>query len=228
MEGKPLHGEKCANHRNTQLWCSSSTLRSQAPCRKWKKCTPKINNMALVCFPWSFSSAKAIRGRRGHWECVCERRSNTSRNSISSSQVAHIVLRCWYYEVETLERDKAAHLSRCCDPRVPDRYKSVHAGQHSSEQVNRASSNPSGGPQSARAQQRLLQMLTSANMNSLAFSKTKLVSRSYAGGCVCSSAARSCTDRCHKLDHLVQTQQISNWFGQSFHKCSFVQASQIF
>lgn len=88
------------------------------------------------------------------------------------------MLRCWYCEVETLERDKAAHLCWRCDPRVPDRYKSIHAGQHSSEQVNRASSNPSGGPQSARAQQRLLQMLTSAN--SLAFRKTKLVSWSYA------------------------------------------------
>lgn len=72
-----------------------------------------------------------------------------------------------------MERDKAAHLCRRCDPRVPDRYKSVHAGQHSSEQVNRASSNPPRGPQSARAQQRLLQMLTSANMNSLALSKNK-------------------------------------------------------
>lgn len=59
-------------------------------------------------------------------------------------------------------------------PWVPDRYKSVRAGQHSSEQVNRASSNPSGGPQSAGAQQRLLQMLTFANTNSLAFWKTKL------------------------------------------------------
>lgn len=86
-----------------------------------------------------------------------------------------------------MERDKAAHLSRRCDPQVPDRYKSVHAGQHSSEQVNRASSNPSGGPQSARAQQRLLQMLTSANMNSLVIGKTKLVPQSYAGGCICSS-----------------------------------------
>lgn len=48
-------------------------------------------------------------------------------------------------------------------PWVPDRYKSVGAGQHSSEQVNRASSNPLGGPQSAPTQQRLLQMLTFAN-----------------------------------------------------------------
>lgn len=58
-------------------------------------------------------------------------------------------------------------------PWVPDRYKSVCAGQHSSEQVNRASSNPLGGPQSAGDQQRLLQMLTFADLNSLAFWKTK-------------------------------------------------------
>lgn len=100
--------------------------------------------------------------------------SNMSRNSISFSQVAHIVFCCWYCEVETLERDKAAHLYPALWPWVPDRYKSVGAGRHSSEQVNRASSNPSGGPQTAGAQQRLLQMLTFANTNSLAFWKTKL------------------------------------------------------
>lgn len=221
---QPLQGDWLIlnNHRNTQLGFGKCTLRSQAPCRKGKKCTSKINYMALVPFPRPFSSTQAIRGTRGHWECVCECRSNTSRNSISSSQVAYIVLRCWYCEVETLERDKAAHLCRRCDPRVPDRYKSVHAGQHSSEQVNRASSNPSGGPQSARAQQRLLQMLTSANMNSLAFRKTKLVSQSYAGGCVCSSRCTIMYRLVPQTGQLVLTRCSSSC--QSSDKCTFVQA----
>lgn len=123
---------------------------------------------------WSHPPPTPIKGKRGRWTWVSEHCSNMSRNSISFSQVAHIVFCCWYCEVETFERDKAAHLFPALWPWVPDRYKSVRAGQHSSEQVNRASSNPSGGPQSAGAQQRLLQMLTFANMNSLAFWKTKL------------------------------------------------------
>lgn len=77
---------------------------------------------------------------------------------------SHIVLCCWYWEVETSGRDKA---STSLWPWVSGRYKSVRAGQHSSEQVNRASSNPSGGPKSAAAQPRLLHTLTFANMNSL-------------------------------------------------------------
>lgn len=117
---------------------------------------------------------RRIKGKRGHWTWVSEHCSNTRRNSISFSQVAHIVFCCWYCEVETLWRDKAGPSLPSLWPWVPDRYKSVRAGQHSSEQVNRASSNPSGGPQSAGAQQRLLQMLTFANTNSLAFWKTNL------------------------------------------------------
>lgn len=106
-------------------------------------------------------------------EPVCLKCCNTSRNSISFSQVTHIVFCCWYCEVETREGQSGPSLPALW-PWVPDRYKGVRAGQHSSEQVNRASSNPSRGPQSAGAQQRLLQMLTFANTNSLAFWKTKL------------------------------------------------------
>lgn len=121
----------------------------------------------MPCHP----SLRLTEGNRGHWTCVSEHCCNTSRNSIFGS---HIVLCCWYCEVETPGKDKAGPSLPERWPWVPVRYKSVRAGQHSSEQVNRAVSNPSGGPQSAAAQQQLLQMLTFANTNSLAFWKTKL------------------------------------------------------
>lgn len=119
--------------------------------KKKSPCTQKKINVG--------ESLRPIKGKRGLWTWVSEHCCNMSRNSIF---VSCIVLCCWYCEVET-----------SVWPWVPVRYKSVGAGQHSSEQVNRASSNPSGGPQSAGAQRRLLQMLTFANMNSLAFCKNK-------------------------------------------------------
>lgn len=110
-----------------------------------------------------------------HWTWLFKHCSNMSRNSFSFTPVGHIVFCCWYYEVEKFGEGQSGPSLPSLWPWVPERYKSVSAGRHSSEQVNRASSNPSRGPQSAGAQQRLLQMLTFANMNSLAFWKTKLL-----------------------------------------------------
>lgn len=59
-----------------------------------KSAPPKYMTWPRCVSPDTSGSAQTVRGTRGHRECVCERRSNTSRNSISSSQVAHIVLRC--------------------------------------------------------------------------------------------------------------------------------------
>lgn len=133
-----------------QFW-KCETINSNLKKKKKSPCTQKKINVG--------ESLRPIKGKRGLWTWVSEHCCNMSRNSIF---VSRIVLCCWYCEVET-----------SVWPWVPVRYKSVGAGQHSSEQVNRASSNPSGGPQSAGAQRRLLQMLTFANMNSLAFCKNK-------------------------------------------------------
>lgn len=89
---------------------------------RWIKCScsQRSRHESIIVFQSkphcsSHPSPCLSKGKRGHWTWVFEHRSNMSRNSISSSQVAHIVFCCWYYEVETLEGDKAAHLCQRSD-----------------------------------------------------------------------------------------------------------------
>lgn len=84
------------------------------------------------------SSFTHIKGKRGQWTWVSEHCCNTSRNSIF---FPHCVLLLILWGGNLREGQSGPSLPALW-PWVPVRYKSVRAGQHSSEQVNRASSNP--------------------------------------------------------------------------------------